>query len=194
MAIGTNRVYQLTPTDCSGLWHHTLTEVFGGTIYDTLGGAFTLRSISCQRTTGAGVVTTEVVHDGAVFTANWIAGSAYNPATGVFTLFRVGGWADGMQLMFTVCSRDGAVNDTYSTWYVGVGNPPETADPPVVGDKVKANGIPFVITSAVGAAGAVRYICEPLNHSVAGVMRLRRNDFEYISPRGRLDSRILISE
>ncbi|MBU1743256.1 MAG: hypothetical protein KKC37_17105 [Proteobacteria bacterium] len=195
MTIGTNRIYQLTPTDCSGKWGHPLTQVFGCTVYDTAGGAFTLRSVTAERTTGAGVVTTETVHDGVGFVAPWIgAGSAWNPATGVLTCYRVGGYVDGMQIKFVVCSRDGAGDDTYSTFYVGIGFAPGTLDPPVLNQRVMVNGKHFRITQVVGAAGSVRYECTPTDHSMAGVMLLYRNEFEYVSARGRLDARILVGE
>lgn len=194
MTLGTNRIYQLTPTDAAGRWGHPTTQVFGCTVYDLGGGAFTLRSVAVERTSALGVVTNQTVHSGAAFQAPWNdPASTWNAGTGVLTMYQ-GGFAAGEQLRFTVCTRDGAGNDTYSTWYVGIGAAPGTADPPTIGARARVNGKHFRITAITGAAGAQRYTLEPTDHTMAGVMLLRRNDFEYVSPRGILDARILLSE
>jgi hypothetical protein len=195
MTLGTNRVRAMTPTDAAGRWNHPVGEIFGCTVYDLLGGAFTLRTVTAELTTALGVVTTETVYTGAAFQANWNGpSSTWNPATGVLTLLRTGGYAAGTQIKFTVCTRDGAGNDTYSSWYVGIGDAPDLADPPIVGDRVKINGAHFRITGTTGAPGAIRYVCAPTSHVMAGVVHATRNDFEYVSPRGRLDARVVVSE
>jgi len=194
MAIGTNRIRDLIPTDCPGRWGHGVNEVFGCTLYDLLGGAFTLVQVLAQRTSPTGVVTNEVVHDGAAFQGQWVhASSTYNAGTGVLTMFRVGGFAPGELLRFTVQGTDG-VDDAYSTWYAGIGDPPGTAATPAVGDIVRYGGRLFRVDELVGAAGAVRYRCTPRDHTVAGCLLFEANALQVVPLRERLDARVVLSE
>lgn len=196
MPLGTNRIRDMVPTDCNGRWGYAVNQVFGWTLWDPPGGAFTLEEIRVWITDPAtGVAAEEVVHDGAAFQGLWVAGSAYNAGTGVTTVFRVGGYLQGTLLRFRVRSTDGA-NSAFSSFLVGIQDPPGTSTVPAVGQVVRSihDGELWELTEIVGAAGSVRYRVRARDRTKAGEMLLSPNDFIVFPPRERLDDRILLSE
>lgn len=197
MTIGTNRIKDLVPGQCNGRWAHGLNEIFGFTLYDSLGGAFTIQEVRAWVTNPTtGVVVESQVHTGAAFVAPWNgAGSAYNPATGVFTVQRVAGYVDGNLVRFRVQSTDG-VNSSYMSFYVGIGTAPGEGAVPAVGRVVRPKDTKYLgrIMEVVGLPGSIKYRIELNDKTIGGEMRLKANEFEVISPSARIDQSIVVAE
>lgn len=196
MALGTNRISTLVPENCAGRWGHNGTDIFGFTVYDLAGGAIDLVEVVAFLTSPTGVKTLSVVFTAAAFVAPWNgAGSAYNAGTGVFTVEHAVGLAAGTKVVFRTACADAGANDSYMSFEVGIGDPPNLNAVPAVGSIVRGsdNRI-YKIVSLVGAPGSMKFRCKPTDGSVAGVSLFSANEITTVPVREVLRDSIQISE
>lgn len=196
MALGTNRINTLVPENCVGKWGHTGTDVFGFTIYDLAGGAIALTEVVAFLTSPTGVQTLSTVFTAAAFVAPWNgAGSAYDAGKGVLTVEHAIGLAAGTKVVFRVQCVDAGANDSYMSFEVGIGDPPNLNAVPDVGSIVRGpdNRI-YRIESLVGAVGSMKFRCRPTDGSVAGVGLFPANEITTVPVREVLRDSITVSQ